>query len=87
MTSKEALESYVQSNEPIYPSDRAYNIIKKDLEILEKIVDIIQHKQFSGYAILDTENVEEYNHRIKLENLTQEEYDLLKGLLKKELEK
>lgn len=90
MTSKEALEkelatpmTYIEKNGVYY---EVPEWVKNDLEVLEKIIDIIQHKQFSGYAILDTENVEEYNHRVKLGNLTQEEYDLLKGLLKKGLE-
>lgn len=37
----EALQSYVQSNEPVYPSDKAYQLIKSALKRKEKLEEFV----------------------------------------------
>ena len=91
MTSKEALKSYVQSNEPIYPSDRAYNIIEKDLEVLEILKNkslselhkelIIGSRDFDDYSMEYDLSFEKYCREINPQKYNEIEFNKIKEWL------
>ena len=69
-----SLKNYFE-NEKLY--------FKEDLDIIEtalKALDIIKKKRVNVEWLLETENVEEYNESL-YNNLTNDEYDLLKEVL------
>lgn len=78
---REALDNLyfnLKSND-YYLGDEAtddYILIEKSL----KALDIIKRARVNVEWLLETENVEEYNESL-YDNLTQEEYDLLKEVM------
>ena len=59
--------------------DRFFSLTEVEKSL--KVLKIIKEKRVNVEWLLETENVEEYNESL-YNNLTQEEYDLLKEVLK-----
>ena len=94
MTSKEALDRFMKTlceyesdtnnKESVYSC--WYRIIKQDLERLEKlekVIEILKRFNFTIYTIKHNNNETEFkiytDCLLETQELTQEEYDLLKG--------
>lgn len=81
----EALKVLVMSSTTIFNTkeqiDESINAIKKELKALE----IIRNKRVNVRTFLQCENVEQYNRASFSDDLSQEQYDLLKEVLLAEL--
>lgn len=94
MTSKEALkllysdaENYAYFNETeedLSEIKLEYELIKQDLERLEKLkkaIEILKGKTIIIFALKLSKDLSDYNRMTSFKNLTQEEYDFLKEYL------
>lgn len=90
MTSKEALENWYNTESPAtkaYEYELHYRIIKKDLEKLEKLEKALKIiiTRYVDLQCLFCSGYKEYNfHRDKKFHVSQEEFNLIKEVLKNE---
>lgn len=78
---------YTQFSSSYEPFYKDFDCIKQDLERLEKLekaIEIMKSKTIIIFALKLSKDLNDYNRMTSFENLTQQEYEILKEVLNDE---